>query len=256
MIERTPEPSWRDTGAAAGSSPEEEVEQLRIELASVRSRLQTLERERADAVERERLLRAELQHRVRNMLAVIRSIFSRTVESGHSLADVADHFRGRLDAVARFQVARGANPLGLSYFEDIVRDEFQSFEFDERIEIGGADVAIPTDVAQALGLAIHELATNSVKFGALSTADNRTRLSIRWHTADGRLVVEWRESGVAVLAAAPLRRGFGREFIEHALPYQVAASTSFELLPGGLACTITIPLEARATIDPTVRNWF
>ncbi|WBH18134.1 sensor histidine kinase [Sphingomonas radiodurans] len=256
MIENVPEPHRLDTGAGAASSSPDEIERLRIELASVRRQLTKYERERAEAVEREKLLRAELQHRVRNMLAVIRSIFSRTIESGHSSADVADHFRGRLDALARFQVARGVNPLGPSYLEDIVRDEFQSFEFDERIEIEGEDVAIPNDVAQALGLAIHELATNAVKFGALSTPDKRTRLNVRWHTADGDLVVEWLESGVAVLASVPVRRGFGREFIEHALPYQVAASTRFDLLPGGISCRIAIPLQARPEPNPSIRNWF
>jgi two-component sensor histidine kinase len=225
------------------------------ELDALRERLEWLEQDRAQSVERENILRDELQHRVRNMLAIIRSIFSRTVEAGQSLDDMRDHFRGRLDALARYQVARATNPQGTSYLEDMVRDELQSFEFDERIEIEGRELAVANNVAQLLSLAIHELATNSIKFGALSSADRPTRLRIHWVSTDGSLVLHWEESGVAILSSAPARSGFGREFIERALPYQLAATTSFELKPGGVSCTIAVLLDEKVSYRPSGRGW-
>jgi two-component sensor histidine kinase len=236
------------------SSPAE-IDSLRAELLAARQRLEELERERAVSAEREMLLRNEVQHRVRNMLAIIRSIFSRTVETDPLIEDRGDHFRGRLDALARFQVVRGVNLLGSYDLEDILRDELHSFEFDQRIEFAGPEVVLNNDTAQLIGLAVHELTTNAIKFGALASADDRTRLKIGWSLADGSLRLAWRETGVSVMAPAPVRTGFGREFIEQALPYQLTATTRFELKPGGLSCTIEIPLGVASVADPSFRSW-
>jgi two-component sensor histidine kinase len=180
------------------------------------------------------------------MLAIIRSIFSRTVAAGGSLDDVADHFRGRLDAIARAQTSGSLDPGGTIDFEQIVRDELHSFQFgdDPRIEIAGPDVRLSPDVAQMIGLALHELVTNSIKFGVLAMLDERGQLQASWTTAEGQLRFTWIETGVPVVSSAPLRRGFGREFIEQALPYQIGAETRFELRPGGMACEIVAPLGA------------
>ncbi|KKC24801.1 hypothetical protein WP12_17580 [Sphingomonas sp. SRS2] len=200
------------------------------------------------ARDREAVLRNELQHRVRNMLAIIRSIFSRSMTSGGSIDDIADHFHGRLDTIARYQSFHSIDPMRSVDVEQIVRDELHSFQFgdDPVITIEGHEAHINQDVAQLTALAVHELVTNSLKFGALSGGDARVRLLIRWTVAGNALTLEWLESGVAIIGAAPLRRGFGREFIEQALPYQIGATTSFDLRPGGLTCIITIPLDVVA----------
>lgn len=212
-------------------------------LAATRQQLEESRRALALSAEREKLLRNEVQHRVRNMLATVRSIFSRTADSSDSLDDARDHFIGRLDALARFQVARSVNSDGISDLENIIRDELRSFEFDERIEVAGPEVAVPHDVAEVLGLAIHELATNAIKFGALSTSDARFRLIVKWTLSNGQLTLDWREKGVPVVASAPIGSGFGREFIEQGLPYQTGAVTTFALGPGGLSCTIRLSLD-------------
>jgi two-component sensor histidine kinase len=200
-----------------------------------------------EARDREFLLRGELQHRVRNMLAIIRSIFSRTVDSGGSLEDVADHFRGRLDAVAQLQSLYAMQAPAAADFEQMIRDELQPFQFgdDPRISINGPDIRLDLDVAQLMGLALHELTTNSIKFGALS-GDNESGLAIRWSSTGQMMRFEWLETGVPVIAPAPLHRGFGREFIEQALPYQLGATTSFVLRPGGVFCSIALPIGPAA----------
>jgi two-component sensor histidine kinase len=193
------------------------------------------------AAHREMLLRNELQHRVRNMLAIIRSVFARTVASGGSLEDVADHFQGRLDAFTRFHAMLGTDPAARLDLDAMIRDELRAFAVDPRIALGGPDVVLSPDVAQLVGLALHELATNSIKFGVLSLAAGRGRLRISWSVADAGLVLVWDEDEVPVLSAAPVHHGFGREFIEQALPYQTGGAASFELRRGGMRCTISLP---------------
>jgi two-component sensor histidine kinase len=237
-----------------GGAEEDDAAALRAEVAMLRKQIEDNERERDRAAARERALRSDLQHRVRNMLAVIRSLCSRTVRTG-SAEEIRDHLRGRLDALARFEVSRSADRAGSFNLEDMARDELRAFEFDERIEIGGPEVEIADDSALLLGLALHELVTNSIKFGGLSSSDERARIALRWEIAGDALMLEWRESAVPVLAPAPHKFGFGREFIEQALPHQLGARTAFELRPGGIACTIELPLSALDGRAVPPRNW-
>jgi two-component sensor histidine kinase len=220
---------------------------IRAQLDETRRALDAAKAEIRLASEREALLRGDLLHRVRNIFAIIRSIFSRTMAAGGSQEDVADHVRGRLDSLARNHAARNLGPVGETDLEAILREELHSFRFgdDACIGIEGPEVRIGDDVAQLLGLAIHELVTNSIKFGVLSGSDERARLRIGWTVADDRISLEWEESGVAIVAAAPLHSGFGREYIEQALPYQIGAVTAFEVRPGGVFCRIQVPLAAR-----------
>jgi len=216
----------------------------RDELVETRRALEIAQRELREERERLVLLRGELQHRVRNMLAVVRSIFSRSVAAGGASEDMADHFRGRLDVLARYQLTRAFEPGGSADFETMVRDELQAARSagDPRILVEGPTVRLWYDAAQLVGLAIHELATNSIKFGTLSSPADRAQLSIRWKVVGDVLRITWHETGVAVLAPAPIRTGFGREFIEEALPYQLGAVTRFDLAPGEFSCTMAFPL--------------
>lgn len=225
------------------------AESMRAQLDDARRELEQAETHRQAARDRATVLQGELQHRVRNMLATIRSVFSRTVAFGGSLEDVADHFNGRLDALARYESAHVTDPGRTVDLEQIVRDELHSFQFgdDPKIRIAGPEVRLGRDVAQSLALAMHELTTNAIKFGALSMVDDRATLDIAWTSTDDLVTITWVEQGVPIVASAPLRKGFGREFIEQALPYQLDAKTHFELHPGGISCSITLPPKAIAT---------
>ena len=121
---------------------------------------------------------------------------------------------------------------------------------------------------QTLALKLHELATNALKYGALSRPEGR--LDVRWDLvggADGetQLRVNCRESGVEVSIpakgidagsdiVAPLRRGYGREFIRRALPYQLWAETSSELTPLGVRCTVTLPVSSTMDSSASARE--
>lgn len=185
----------------------------------------------------------ELQHRIRNMLAVIRSVFSRTVANGLSLEEVANHFQGRFHTIAHF-AGRGTD-LDTSYaLEDLVWDELLRYpnRAEKEIEVVGPPERLPHHLAQPLALAFHELITNAVKFGALSS-EPYGGLRVSWRRMDDELVIRWEESRVPIVAVAPLRSGFGREYIEQALPYQTGAETSFLLRPGGVVCTISLKVD-------------
>ena len=222
--------------------------------------------EEVELQDRLRVLVAELQHRTRNLMGVVRSVTDRTLAGSTSLRDFQGRIRDRLNALAR------VNGL-LSRLDGGRRITFGELLLTELMAHGVVDSADPasqvtlegpegvrlrSSTVQTLALALHELATNALKHGALSRPEGR--LLVSWALVDGRdgkswLRVDWRESGVPVPTgvgdsasrgepAAPSRRGYGRELIERALPYQLKAETSYELTPEGVRCTITLPLSS------------
>ncbi|MEA2990076.1 MAG: hypothetical protein QOG83_2787, partial [Alphaproteobacteria bacterium] len=115
-----------------------------------------------------------------------------------------------------------------------------------KIKVGGPAVALPPTAAQALGLALHELATNAVKYGALAQPSGK--LEVTWELKPKKptpeIALEWRESGVSMPAiGSPKRKGYGSELIERALPYQLSAKTRLEFGPDGVRCAILVPLS-------------
>jgi two-component sensor histidine kinase len=125
------------------------------------------------------------------------------------------------------------------------KDDMQS----GKIIVSGPPVDIPTAAAQTLGLALHELATNAVKYGALAHA--KGMLHVAWSVVteggEPRVSLEWRETGVEMPATKPDRKGYGSELIERALPYQLNAKTDLEFAPDGVKCSITVPVPGGQT---------
>ena len=193
---------------------------------------------------RERARHYELQHRIRNMLSVIRTVYRRTRESGASQEMFAEHFEGRLGALARNQAHLDELGPGVD-LEDLIRDELLASGCltGSNCSIEGPAVQLRSKVAELIGLAIHELTTNSIKFGAFGQGGH---VDIVWTVVrEGpawQLEFHWNERDVAILGFAPRPSGFGRQLIEEALPYQLAAITTFNLRPGGVECTILQPL--------------
>lgn len=182
---------------------------------------------------------AEYQRHVKNLVATIRSIAIRTAETSASLEEFSAHFDGRLAALARTQrilVRAGSFDVDL---EEMVHEELLAQAAGKDTVVQGPSVRLSAKTAEALGLALHELAVNAVKYGALAGSDGQ--LAITWQTDANGLLLEWRESGVAAVDPRPGHCGFGREWIERGLPYQLKASTELEFLPGGVVCTIALP---------------
>lgn len=189
--------------------------------------------------------RADVQRRIKNILAVMRLLAVRTAETHAEMPDFLAHYTGRFDALARMLNAslRGDDE-GMD-LEEIVREELLAHVApDYQITVEGPPVLLRHRVAQILALATHELAVNAVKFGALGVADGG-RLAVTWRIerrAEGNVLrFEWREEGVPAIAATPMRYGMGRELIERGLPYEINAATHLDFVPGGVRCSIVVP---------------
>jgi two-component system CheB/CheR fusion protein len=194
------------------------------------------------------LLLGELQHRVRNILGVVRSIVARTVKSAASIDDLAAHLDGRLDTLARTQGVFSRTGVDAVDLEELIRDEMLAVAArEEQLTVDGPAVRLRREAAETMALALHELATNAIKYGSLSEPGGR--LSVTWrilNTSRGRrLSLEWKEAGVRALDANPSRSGFGRELIERGLPYELGATTSLEFGRGGVRASVELPLTDR-----------
>lgn len=212
------------------------------------------------ASDRQRMLVGELQHRVKNILAVVRSIFIRSMESDGESSSCADHFRGRLDALGRTQNVLARTPEGGIDLEEMIHDELTSLgaQNGDQIHVSGPPISLRQKAAEVLGLAIHELATNATKYGALAIGSGHIEVTWRLYDSDTgpRLAWKWVESGVRLIDPAPSRIGFGRELIEQGLPYQLGAITTLEFANGGVSCAIDLPLSDRLTMPGEERaSW-
>jgi len=195
---------------------------------------------KADA--RQRVLIAELQHRTRNLLGVVQSIAQQTLGKGGTL----EAFSTRLSALGRVQGLVGGAMQDQIDLGGIVRLELEAVGAPENdsVTISGPPVALSFEVVQTFALALHELATNAAKYGALK--NNSGHLQIDWSLAgtanDPVLILDWRESGVDMMPM-PTRRGFGLELIKRALPFTLRAKVDHSFSPDGIACHIELPLK-------------
>lgn len=200
--------------------------------------------ERVKADERQRLLTSELDHRVKNMLANVNAIIRMSAQGVRSVAEFRDAIGARLHAMAQahtlLQRARweGADLVSLC---ELILGPYRSQTGNIRLE--GTSLTITPKAAQALALAFHELATNAVKYGALSAPGGRVSVSW-WRTAvkagPERVRVSWRESGGPAVVA-PARKGFGLSILQEMIAYDLDAAVTCEFHPQGLVWTIDVP---------------
>jgi PAS domain S-box-containing protein len=201
------------------------------------------------AADRMEVMVAELQHRTRNLLGVVRSIISQTVRTSKSLEAFGDQINQRLGALSRVQgLLSRANqePITIGAVIRAELDALGALELTDRVIISGPRVRLRNSAVQTLALAIHELATNARKYGALS--NDHGRLEATWSTYEREhrafLLLEWREDGVTGTAEpVAVSTGYGRTLLEKALPYSLGAETSFELTATQLRCTVNLPLD-------------
>ena len=216
--------------------------------SSVRQQELTDEARQAEA--RLEVMVAELQHRTRNLIAVVSAIANRTMARAGPTEAFRTQFNDRLAALSRVQGLLSRADIEPITIGELIRMELDALgadASDKRITLDGPSVVLRATVVQTMALVIHELATNARKHGALA-ADNRV-LKVTWAVrkvggAASNLALEWVEEGVgrAPNEESATRKGYGRELIERALPYSLNATTSFELSNDGVRCTIDLPL--------------
>lgn len=210
--------------------------------------------ERREAEERQKMLLAELQHRVRNILAVIRSMVNRSNDGERSSEDYVHHLQGRVSALARTQVLLTRRAGAGVDLQEMIRDELLAQAAKEgQFSLSGPDVELSPKAAEVLTLAIHELATNATKYGAFSRASGR--LAVGWEIKEREgsrwLILQWSERGVPIVDVVPRRQGFGSDLISRRIPYELKGKGSFVLEPGGLHSQIEFPLRPGDSILQT-----
>ena len=207
--------------------------------------------EQVEARERLEVLVTELQHRTRNLIAVVSSIATQTMAHTGPTEAFREEFSHRLAALSRVQglLSRAQqDPITLRALLKLELDALAAPE-GERVWIEGPFVRIRPTIVQTLALVVHELATNARKYGALSGGGGRLRVVWRLQEDENerRVFIEWREEDLSPADAASStalgKGGYGRRLIERALPYSLGAQTTYELGPTGLRCTIDLPLD-------------
>jgi two-component system CheB/CheR fusion protein len=223
------------------------LEEATARAAEAEARLAEANARCAELQDQQRELVGALQHQVRNMLTVVRSVAQRSAETSESVEEYAMHLDGRLAAIARVQSDMANEPRAKINLHSLASDEllFYHAKEGEQVEISGPRILLQPQAAGPLGLAFHELATNAIKFGALTRDEGR--ISVSWQQTEQpepSLSITWREQG-GPSVAPPARRGFGLTLFERMLPYELKAHATLSFEPEGLLCTIELPLSDR-----------
>jgi two-component sensor histidine kinase len=197
------------------------------------------------AEEHQSLLIAELDHRVKNVLARVAVVAQRTRESSHSMDQFLELLDGRIQSMANTHVLLSRGRWTGVYLADLVRGELEPYMGACESMVGGPDVLLSPEATQALAMVLHELVTNAAKYGALSTPRGRVRVD--WATlSDGNsqtvLTIRWQEiDGPPV--RAPTRRGYGTSVISDLIPYELGGMVDINYVADGVHCRIEFPLE-------------
>jgi PAS domain S-box-containing protein len=200
--------------------------------------------ERREAEERQDLLAREVDHRARNALAVVQSIVRLTRAS--SVEGYTAAVEGRIKALARAHTLLSDARWHSADLGALVAEELAPYRANEadKVEIGGPNVSLLPHMAQGLALALHELATNAAKHGALSSTAGK--ISVAWQLRSEFLVLQWIETGGPRIVP-PTSRSFGLKVIRASIENQLGGKASFDWDPQGMQCTLSIPRREAVT---------
>jgi two-component system CheB/CheR fusion protein len=209
------------------------------------------------AEQQQRLLVHELNHRVRNMLAVVGAIATQTLARARSPDDFVASFMGRIDALSRSYGILARERWTVVGLEQLLAEVLEPHVGGHagRVKLEGPPVQLKPKAALALGMIAHELATNALKHGALSVPKGQVAVSWSWEPHDGRraLTVRWREAGGPPVRP-PETTGFGSTLIEREVKHDLGGSLKTEFLPDGISVGFTIPADPRLLVEPAERE--
>ncbi|WP_156395767.1 PAS domain-containing sensor histidine kinase [Bosea sp. Leaf344] len=235
-----------DEGRVAGliNVTTEVTEQVRDRQALVEAAAETarmLDEQRENNRQR-MILQRELSHRMKNTLSIVQAIVSQSMRHSPDMATANDRISGRLLALSAAQdILTESSWVAADVSHVIARGLAPYRDAPQRILTDGPPARISADQALGLSLAIHELATNALKYGALAAAEGS--VTIRWRVEpDQRFSFEWREAdGPLVVATA--RRGFGSRLIERIVPSYFKGRAGTDFAPGGICYRLDGILE-------------
>jgi len=202
-----------------------------------------------EAEARQQLLLAEMNHRVKNLFALVDAMVSLSARSAATPRDMAHALRGRLDALLRAKDLVSPGLLGdggaagqHSTIEALVMTVLRPYEEADgrrRLTLSGPEVQVGAGAATSLALLLHESATNATKYGALSKADGSIRIT--WTTHGDDFTLTWEETGGPPIHQPPQRQGFGSVLAERSIVGQLGGTIDYEWLTTGLRLTLRIP---------------
>lgn len=203
----------------------------------------TLEIEQRKRAEQQaRLLLGELDHRVKNILAIVSSIVTQTLRANPSPEIFAATIKGRITAITRaHSLLTDHGTAGAGTLRDLINTELDPYRGRDLL-VEGPDLMLTPKAGLSVALAIHELASNAVKYGSLS--DPKGRLAISWKVTgdpEQRLRLIWAESGGPRVAGPPAQTGFGTTAIDRAMSYEWDAEVERSFAESGVICTIDLP---------------
>jgi PAS domain S-box-containing protein len=187
---------------------------------------------------------AELDHRVKNVLATVQAVASHTMQASGSMEHFVTALDGRIRSMAStHELLSHRRWLGIPLAE-LVERELAPYTTGSNVEIGGPEVMLNAEAGQTMATVLHELATNAAKYGALSVPSGR--VSVRWRvplnrSANSKLVLTWRETG-GPLVVPPRKSSYGMQVVRELVPYELGGTVDHVLAPEGAQCQLEIPL--------------
>jgi len=214
--------------------------------------------DRKAAEEHLKFLMSEITHRSKNLLAVVQAIASQTGRGVDTFEEFQEQFVKRLQGLAASHDLLVLKDWQGALLADLVRDQLAPFTEpgSERITVSGPDALLRPEAAEAIGLALHELATNAVKYGALSVPGGHVTISWALEDHDAKpsqFAVNWIERGGPTVAA-PLRKGFGHIVFERLVTRSLNGSVAIDFAPEGLTWKLSVPTTNLVTEPAAVRN--
>jgi len=219
--------------------------------SALRARARQLEvksyiEQKQEVADRQKLLIRELHHRVKNTLANVRAMMGATAKSSGSVDDFVRDFSARIVSLADTHSMLTDDYWQMASLHKLLESELRHYDTSDesRVVLEGPNVALIADIAIPIGMAFHELASNSSKYGALSRA--RGRLEVRWSVRNSHneriLNLNWLEQG-GPKVEQPRRRGFGTTLLEKVVAVQCQAKVELNYHPEGLRFAMALPLR-------------
>ena len=235
----------RDAHLLGAGRPIAPRKHMIVEIETVSAALADAAQARRKAENEIRFLMREVAHRSKNQLTVIQSMLNQSLNAAESRVDFAETFRKRIAGLARSTDLMIANAAQGVDFQELAQNQLQPFTPDDpqRVHLSGPPVRLDAQVSQTLGMALHELATNATKYGAL--ANSSGVIDLQWSVLEGTFLFVWREKGADIVPAegASPRKGFGTMVLERMLGMALDAKLERIMHEDGIEWRVRIPEE-------------
>jgi PAS domain S-box-containing protein len=196
---------------------------------------------RKRAEERQDMLIAEFDHRVKNILARVAVVAMYTRQGSRSMDEFIQTLDGRIQSMATAHSLLSQSRWTGAGLADLARHQLEPYTTEANTTVQGPNVMLTAAATQAVAMVLHELVTNAAKYGALSSPDGR--VCVEWEAPDGSLSIAWRETGGPPVAPAAPQSGYGTSLIRDLIPHELGGKVDLVMAPEGVRCTIVIPFD-------------